>query len=147
MAPRKKSTAWYWGSGLLFAAGYFSVVAAQYFDLAMPAPVLGAVVAVALTIPFAARARSMLRGALWGAPLGLAAAFGISAAMVLGAGPTRVITTLPVGAPTTRPISAEVLQTDFIITAMTTMICCVVTGAIFALLAERRRHKLDSGET
>ena len=146
MARPKRSTAWYWGTGLLFAAGYFSIVAARYFDLAMPAPVLGTAVAVALTIPFAARARSVLRGALWGAPLGLAAAFGISVAMVLGAGPTRVTTTLPVGAPTTRPISAEVLQTDFIITAMTTMICCVVTGAIFALLAERRRRKLEEGK-
>ena len=123
---RKRSHGWLWSAGLLFSAGYFTPLIARHTGYEAKAPVIGAAVAVALTIPFAAVTRGALRGALVGLALGLAAAMGICFAMVKA----------------DKPLSPEVFSIDVALTALPTMICCTAVGALFALLAERRRRLL-----
>ncbi len=126
MKARKTRRTWLWASGLIFAAGYFGIVLARSAGYAQRAPAIGTALVTALVIPFAARSARVIRGAAWGAILGLAGAVGICAASI----------------DMTKRISAEVLQLDVAITVITTMIACTVAGAVFAMLAERRRKLL-----
>jgi len=82
-------------------------------------------------MPFGARARGMLRGALRGLTLGLAGAFGIAMGL----------STL------TAPLGPEALRLMASLAALTTMILCAVTGAIFGLLAERRHRRMQGDFT
>ena len=140
MAKRSFSSAAYWPMGLFFAVGYGAVFAARRLGLEMPAPILGSVAAVALTIPFCSRKRGVAIAALWGAMLGFAAAFGIAAAMLTYRRLTVGSTTQPMDA-TTQPINPEIMQLDFAITAAITMICCTLAAALFCALGHRRRRR------
>lgn len=82
---------------------------------------------VALTIPFTARIRGMLRGLLGGLGLGLAGAGGI------GLGLNKMASRV---APDELIIAAS-------LAALTTVICCGATGAVFAFLAERRQRRWE----
>ncbi len=152
----KKRFAWLWAAALFFSAGYFvtalsaggadgpatgpntttptrpapltSQTGARPERAARPA-VYATVALVALMMPFGARARGALRGALRGLTLGLAGAFGIS--MGLSA--------------LTAPLGPEALRLMAGLAALTTMILCAATGAIFGLLAERR-HRRTQGD-
>jgi len=121
-----KSRGWPWAAGLAFGAGYLVALACQYAGHAHRAPVLGTAAAVALSIPFAARTRRVLRGALRGLGVGLATSMGVIFGLM--------------GAP--RRVSPDVLSVDSTITVVTTLICCSGAGALFAFLAERRQRRL-----
>jgi hypothetical protein len=119
-----------WIGGLAFAAGYLVTNLLQGTDYAGKAPTLATTVAVALTIPLAARARRVLHGALRGLGLGLAAAVGIALAMY-------------------KPEHAahpEIAAAAGSLAMLVTMICCTIAGALFAYLAERRRRILYGQE-
>ena len=125
--PRKvkRKRGWFWAAALLFAAGYLATrLMMAWWPAQTPAVTTGLL--VTLTIPFAARARRLLRGALRGLGLGLAGSLGLAAAVL---GPGRGI----------NPVTTTLIS----ISAATIMICCTVAGGIFALLAERRRRKLE----
>jgi len=113
-----------WAAGLFFAVGYLVTAVVRPSAQGARAPVYGTAAAVALAIPFAARAGGMLRGALRGLGLGWAASMGIIFALY---NPQK-------------PPSQHILSLDVTITVFTTMFCCTAAGAVFALLAERRRR-------
>jgi len=91
-------------------------------------PVYATAILVALTIPFGARARGLLRGAGRGIGLGLAGGAGI------WAGLGKLARLLP----------AEIVTNAAALAALTALICCGSAGAVFGALAERRR-KLAEG--
>jgi len=119
----KRKTGWFWAAGLLFSAGY---LAARLMLAWRPTqtPAVVTALLVALTIPFADRARSLLRGALRGLGLGLAGSVGLAAAVLGPGGGINPVTTTLIS-----------------ISAAITMICCTVAGGIFASLAQRRRRR------
>ena len=121
----KRKTGWFWAAALLFGVGYLATRLMMAWKPSQP-PTVVIPLLVALTIPFADRARSLLRGALRGLGLGLAGSLGLAAAVL---GPGRGI----------NPVTTTLIS----ISAATIMICCTVAGGIFALLAERRRRKLE----
>jgi hypothetical protein len=126
MKKPRKGAGWLWAGSLAFAAGYLATTLARHTSLAPRAPVAGTAAVVAVTIPFAAVLRRALRGGLRGLAMGLTGSFGIILALY----------------EPTRPLSAAALSVDTTITAVTTMICCTATGAVFAVLAERRYRQL-----
>ena len=119
----KRKTGWFWAAALLFAAGY---VATRLMMAWRPArtPEVVTPLLVALTIPFADRARSLVSGALRGLGLGLAGTMGVAAAVLGPGGGINPITTTMIG-----------------ISAAVTMICCTAAGALFAKLGQRRRRR------
>lgn len=152
MAKRaKRRYGWLWTGAFFFAVGY--LVTAIPMGPATPAttsttrstapspaaappeaprsPVYAIAALVALTIPFAARKPGMLRGMLRGLGWGLAGAAGIFFGLARLA----------------ERIRPEAMTITVAMTGLTTLICCGATGAVFALLAERRQRKLygDSG--
>ena len=119
----KRKTGWFWAAALLFAAGYLATRLMMAWRPSQTPAVVTALL-VALTIPFADRARSLLNGALRGLGLGLAGAVGLAAAVLGPGGGINPITTTLIS------ISAAVIT-----------ICCTVAGGIFAALARRRRRR------
>jgi len=119
----KRKTGWFWAAALLFAAGYLATRLMMAWRPSQTPAVVTALL-VALTIPFADRARSLLSGALRGLGLGLAGTMGLAAAVLGPGGGINPVTTTMIG-----------------ISAAVTMICCTVTGGIFAALAKRRRRR------
>ena len=148
----KKRYGWLWAGALFFSATY--LVTALGIPPAPPAartttaasaptrpatreagatppgpirsPVYAIAILVALTMPYGARARGMLGGALRGLWAGATGAMGIG--LALGG--------------LARRIGPEALTVTAVLTGLTTLICCAATGAAFAFIAERRRRQL-----
>jgi hypothetical protein len=153
-----KRYGWLWSAGLFFAVGYLVTalgirpagpavdspgassaptapgtlpgIAAEAPPEVPRSPVYAIAALVALTIPFTARTTGLLRGALRGLGYGLAGAAGIC---------------LGVGGLAWR-IGPEATKVSAALAGLTTLICCGATGAIFALLAERRHRRLYGQE-
>ena len=89
-------------------------------------PLYAMVALVAMTIPFAARTRGLLAGALRGLGLGAAGAGGIALALNKMTG----------------RVEPEALNVATALAFLTSAICCGAAGAIFALLAERRHRRV-----
>lgn len=119
----KRKTGWFWAAALLFAAGYMATRLMMAWRPSQTPPVVTALL-VALTIPLAGRAPSLLSGALRGLGLGLAGTVGLAAAVLGPGGGINPVTTTLIS------LSAAVI-----------MICCTVTGAVFAALGQRRRRR------
>lgn len=153
MARRaKKRYGWLWAGALFFSAGYLitaagippaphvqpSTAPATATRAAPPAapaeyerlgsPLYAMVALVALTIPFAARTRGLLAGALRGAGMGAAGAAGIA-----------------FGLSKVWWVDTESVRKASLLAAMTSVLLCAAAGAVFALLAQRRHRRLFGG--
>ena len=119
----KRNYGWMWGAGLAFAATWLTVTLLKGRIDADRRVVIAPAVAVAFTMIAASRTRNMVRGALYGIGLALASSAGAAMGIL-----TEFL-----------PDDSQIIA---ILTAVISMICSAVAGALFAHLADRRHRRL-----
>ncbi len=131
-----------WSMGLFFVLGYLPSVVLKTPQTAILATVLAATCGV---IPFGMRAKTVLRGAVYGATLGYIAGMSAVLAIAKGKGVTLVSTTT---APTTVPMTTTVPAQEefagfFLAYPLAVAGFCAIVAAGFAHLASKRRRRVE----
>lgn len=137
-----------WLAAAFFLAGYLPALVGS--------PPLGMGLATGLMIPVGMRARTVVRGALTGAIFGLLAALAMTGAwrarwqgMTMAAARTATqpatgpaATSAPTTAPTTLPAPLDIGPYVKLF-LVGTIAPCTAVGALLALLAQRRRRRIE----